>query len=256
VGEVQQIAQGLLGKASIIPDPSGIDDAFRGAIEKASTKSVRDVRLRLWTPQGASVAFVKQANPTLEDLTLRARVVSPQVREYMTGAWGAGETRDFHVAVDVRQGSVGEEMLAARPSLAWVEMVDGVWSQREDKPPEARVFATWTPDASLSSRIDGHVAHYTGQGELATAIQRGLDLRGQGNDAAATQMLGRAVKLAHESGNAEMTQRLAKVVEVVDPATGTVRLKRDVSKAATMDLELESRTTKRVKKSPPTGAGA
>jgi hypothetical protein len=69
-------------------------------------------------------------------------------------------------------------------------------------------------------------------------------------------MLGRAVKLAHESGNTEMTQRLARVVEVMDAASGTVRLKRDVSKAATMDLELESRTTKRVKKAPPAGAGA
>ena len=63
------------------------------------------------------------------------------------------------------------------------------------------------------------------------------------------------MKIAHESGNAEMTQRLAKVVEVVDVATGTVRLKRDVSKAATMDLQLESRTTKRMKRNPPPGGG-
>jgi hypothetical protein len=256
VGEVQQIAQSLLGKASLIPEASGIDAAFRSAIEKASTKALKDVRLRLWTPQGASVVFVKQANPTLEDLTPRGRSVTPQVREFMTGAWAAGETRDFHVAVDVREGSVGEEMLAARPSLVWLELAGGAWTEREEKPAEARVFATWTADGSLSSRIDGHVAHYTGQGELAAAIQRGLDLRGQGDEAAATQMLGRAVKLAHESGNAEMTQRLAKVVDVVDPSTGTVRLRRDVSKAATMDLELESRTTKRVKKSTQAGGGA
>lgn len=255
VGEVQQIAQALLGKASLIPEATGIDEAFRGAIAKASSKALKDVRLRLWTPQGASVAFVKQANPTLEDLTPRGRSVTPQVREYMTGAWGAGETRDFHVAVDVREGNVGEEMLAARPSLVWFEQAGGVWNEREEKPAEARVFATWTADGTLSSRIDGHVAHYTGQGELASAIQRGLDLRGQGNDAAATQMLGRAVKLAHESGNAEMTQRLSKVVDVLDAHAGTVRLKRDVSKAAAMDLELESRTTKRVKKNAP-GAGA
>jgi hypothetical protein len=255
VGEVQQIAQELLGKASLVPDPAGIEAAFRGAIEKASNKALKDVRLRLWTPQGASVAFVKQANPTLEDLTTRARAVTPQVREYMTGAWGAGESRDFHVAIDVRAGNVGDEMLAARPSLVWLESAGGSWTEREEKPAEARVFASWTADDSLSSRIDRHVAHYTGQGELAAAIQQGLDLRGQGNEAAATQLLGRAVKIAHESGNAEMTQRLAKVVDVLDVATGTVRLKRDVSKAAAMDLELESRTTKRVKKAAPAGPG-
>jgi hypothetical protein len=256
VGEVQQIARALLGKATLVPEAGGIEEAFRGAIEKASAKALKDVRLRLWTPQGASLAFVKQANPQLEDLTSRARQVTPQVREFMTGAWGPGESRDFHVAIDVREGGVGEEMLAARPSMVWLESEGGGWAEKEDKPAGARVFAAWTGDDTLSSRIDGHVAHYTGQGELAAAIQKGLDLRGQGNDAAATQMLGRAVKLAHESGNAETTQRLARVVEVLDAATGTVRLKRDVSKAAAMDLELESRTTKRVKRAPPTGAGA
>lgn len=254
VGEVQQIAQELLGKASLIPDAAGIEAAFRAAIEKASSKALKDVRLRLWTPQGASVAFVKQANPTLEDLTSKARVVTPQVGEYMTGAWGAGESRDFHLAIDVRAGNVGEEMLAARPSLVWLESEGGRWVEKEEKPAGARVFATWTPDDALSSRIDRHVAHYTGQGELAAAIQQGLDLREQGKEAEATHLLGRAVKIAHESGNAEMTQRLSKVVEVVDVATGTVRLKRDVSKVATMDLQLESRTTKRVaKKAPPAG---
>jgi hypothetical protein len=251
VGEVQQIAQGLLGKASLIPEPAGIEAVFRDAIEKASGKALRDVRLRLWTPQGANVAFVKQANPTLEDLTPKARLVTPQVREYMTGAWGANESRDFHVAIDVRAGNVGEEMLAARPSVVWIESAGGAAAEREEKPAEARIFAAWTADDSLSSRIEQHVAHYTGQGELAVAIQQGLDARAQGNDAAATQLLGKAVKIAHESGNAAMTQRLAKVVDVVEVATGTVRLKREVSKAAAMDLELESRTTKRMKKSAP-----
>jgi hypothetical protein len=169
----------------------------------------------------------------------------------MTGSWGPGESRDFHVGIDVRAGAVGEEMLAARPSLAWLESSGGSWVEKEEKPAQARVFATWTADDALSSRIDRHVAHYTGQGELAAAIQQGLDQREQGNEAAATQMLGRAVKIAHASGNAEMTQRLAKVVDVVDVATGTVRLKRDVSKAATMDLQLESRTTKRMAKKAP-----
>jgi hypothetical protein len=256
VGEVQNIAAGLLGKASLVPDPAGIERAFREAIEKASAKSLKDVRVRLWTPQGAVIAFVKQANPTLEDLTAKARAVTPQVREYMTGAWGPGESRDFHVAIDVKPGGMNEEMLAARPSLVWLESAGGSWVEKEEKPAAARIFATWTADDSLSSRIDRHVAHYTGQGELAQVIQQGLDLRERGNEAAATQMLGRAVKIAHDSGNADMTQRLAKVVEVVDVATGTVRLKRDASKAATMDLQLESRTTKRVKKSPPAGGGA
>jgi hypothetical protein len=60
------------------------------------------------------------------------------------------------------------------------------------------------------------------------------------------------VKLAHATNNIEMTQRLQKVVEVVDPSNGTVRLRKDVQKAAAMDLQLESRTTMRLKRG---GAG-
>ena len=45
-----------------------------------------------------------------------------------------------------------------------------------------------------------------------------------------------------------MTQRLAKVVDVVDPASGTVRLRKEVQKAAAMDLQLESRTTMRLRR--------
>lgn len=260
VGEVQTIAQSLLGKASLIPSPEGVEAAFRGAIEKASGKALKDVRFRLWTPQGATIAFVKQVNPTIEELTAKAREISPQIREYMTGSWGGGEQRDFHIALDVKAGHAGEEMLAARPSISYQESAPaggnpqtpgpGGWVEKEDKAAEARIFATWTLDESLSSRLDHTVAHYTGQDELAEAIQKGLELREQGQEAQATQLLGRAVKIAHASHNTDMTQRLAKVVEVVDAGSGTVRLKKDVKKAATMELQLESRTTKRVAKKP------
>jgi len=254
VGEVQNIAQALLGKAALIPSPEGVEAAFRGSIEKASGKALKDVRFRLWTPVGASIAFVKQVNPTIEELTAKAREISPQVREYLTGSWGGGETREFHVTIDVKPGKVGDEMLAARPSVAYFESAAGPdgggWVEKEDKAAEARIFATWTGDDTLSSRLDHAVAHYTGQDELAEAIQKGLELREQGQEAQATQLLGRAVKIAHASNNVEMTQRLAKVVDVVDAGSGTVRLKKDVKKAATMDLQLESRTTKRVAKRP------
>ncbi|MEO6418498.1 MAG: hypothetical protein ABIP39_03785, partial [Polyangiaceae bacterium] len=246
VGEVQIIAAALFGKASLVPDPAGILSAFREAITKASGKAFRDVRLRLWTPQDPSVVFVKQVNPTIEELTAKAKAISPQVRDYPTGAWGPGESRDFHITIDVSVKGVGDEMLAGRPSLVYEESDGSVWTEREDKSPDARLFASWTADDSLSSRIDHHVAHYTGQDDLANAIQQGLEMRESGNDSGATHMLGRAVKIAHASRNVEMTQRLSKVVEVLDAITGTVRLKKDVKKAAEMDLQLESRTTKRV----------
>jgi len=256
VGEVQEIARALLGKASIIPEPEGVAEAFGSAIEKANAKTLKDVRLRLWTPQTARIVFVKQVNPTIEDVGARGREIGLQVHEYFTGAWADGETRDFHVAFDVKPGAAGDEMLASRPSMVYLApdaaSASG-WAEREDKPADARLFASWTDDGSLSSRIDRHVAHYLGQDELAKAIASGLELRERGDEAGATQLLGRAVRIAHASGNTEMTQRLAKVVDVVDAGAGTVRLKKNVKKEAAMDLELESRTTKRARKGAESG---
>lgn len=248
IGEVQEVARMLLGKAALIPDAQGVEAAFRASIEKASGKALKDVRLRLWTPQTASLVQVKQVTPTLEDLTERARVAGPQLSEFLTGAWSVGESRDYHVVVEVKASAVGAEMLALRPSVAYLEPDLRGWVEREDRPPTGRVIAQWTQRDDLTSRIDDHVAYYTGQSELADAVRRGLEQREAGNEVAATQLLGRAVRLAHATQNSEMTQRLARVVEVIDPAQGTVRLRRDVKKAATMDLQLESRTTRRLSK--------
>ena len=89
-------------------------------------------------------------------------------------------------------------------------------SRRRTRRPRRASSRPGPRDETLSSRLDHHVAHYTGQDELAEAIQKGLELREQGQEAQATQLLGRAVKIAHTSNNVEMTQRLAKVVDVVD----------------------------------------
>ena len=255
VGEVQEIARALLGKASLIPEPAGIEPAFRGAVAKALSKSMKSVRLRVWTPANAELISFKLVSPIIEDCTARAVQVTPQVRDYDTGSWGGGESRDYQLAIRVTPGRIGDRMLVARPSLV-LRSPDG--NDLEVRAPDARVFATWTADETLSSRLDATVAHYNGQGELAAAIQQGLEAREKGDEAAATNLLGRAVQLAQESGNTDMTTRLKKVVDVVDAAQGTVLLKQSVARAATMDLQLESTTTRRARRqgTPEGGAGA
>lgn len=99
-----------------------------------------------------------------------------------------------------------------------------------------------------STRINPQVAHYTGQAELAQVIQEGLEARKQGDFDSATAKLGRAVQLASASGNDETSKLLAKVVDVVDAASGTVRLKARVANADEMTLETRSTKTIRVKK--------
>ena len=107
------------------------------------------------------------------------------------------------------------------------------------------MVATWTDDEALSARINEQVAHYTGQAELAETIQKGLEARASGDMDAATRFLGRAAKIAHDSGNDDTTRRLQKVVDIVDADGGTVRLKAKVEKADEMDLDLSSTRTAR-----------
>ena len=59
-------------------------------------------------------------------------------------------------------------------------------------------------------------------------------------------LLGRAVQIAHESGNEGTAKLLRNVVEVEDASSGTVRLKRSVSKEDEMMLETRSTKTTRV----------
>ena len=242
VSEVRRISSALLGTVDIVPDPGGLAADFTAMMEAAMGKQVADVSLRVWTPQHATVRFLKQVAPAVEDLTGRRTQAGPQAGDYPTGAWGPSESRDYHLGVRVTPAAVGQEMLAARVSL-----VTGPPSAPEVLG-QGLVRAVWTADEALSTRINAHIAHYTGQAELAQVIQEGLEARKQGDEETATAKLGRAVALAEESGNDDTAKLLAKVVNVVDAATGTVRLKKKVNDADEMALDTRSTRTVRTRK--------
>jgi hypothetical protein len=243
VKEVTGIASALLGTADIVADPAALSADFTQMMETAMGKEVADVALRLWTPVGTEIKFVKQVAPTVEELTDRRTEAGPRAGDYPTGSWG-DESRDYHVCVEVPLAGVGQEMLAARVSLVVPQGDGGVHNLGA----QGLVKAVWTDDMVASTRINAQVAHYTGQAELAQVIQQGLDLRKSGDVDGATAKLGRAVQLASASGNADTAKLLAKVVDVVDAAAGTVRLKARVEEADEMTLETRSTKTVRVKK--------
>jgi hypothetical protein len=133
---------------------------------------------------------------------------------------------------------VGQEQLAARVQL----VINGQAAA------QGLVKAKWSNDSELTTRIDQHVAHYTGQAELAQVIQEGLAAKAAGDEATATTKLGRAVALAAETGNHEATEKLKKVVDISNEKDGTVRLKKSVEKADEMALDTASTKTTRVKR--------
>jgi hypothetical protein len=236
------IAEQLHGSADGIKDPSDLADDFRQMMQTAMGKSMADVALRLWTPAGSRVRFVKQVFPDIVDLTDRRTDVSARVGEYPVGAWGA-ETRDYHVSVEVTPEPVGQEILAARLSVV----------HRDDVLAQGRLRVVWTDDLAYSTRVIPQVAQVDGQAELAAVIQEGLAARTAGDLEKATAQLGRAVRLAHEAGNVDKANLLARVVDVIDAPSGTVRLRRRTEHAdVDVDAEIasvESRKTSQVRRS-------
>jgi VWA domain-containing protein len=242
VAELRKVSTALLGTVDIVVDPAGLAADFEAMMSEAMSKQLPDVLLRVWTPQQAALKFVKQVAPAIDDLTSRRLASGAQAGDYPTGAWAPGESRDYHVSVAVNPANLGQEMLAARVSL--------VASSAEGQQVlgQGLIRVTWTDDEALSTRINSRVAGYTGQAELAAAIAEGLEANKRGDEEVATARLGRAVALAHEAGNEETARLLASVVDVVDEATGTVRLKKRVDAAAEMALDTRSTKTVRVRK--------
>ncbi|MFF5259293.1 VWA domain-containing protein [Actinomadura viridis] len=243
VAELRKISSALLGSVDIVADPQDLVADFQAMTEAAMGKAVADVMLRVWTPQAARLRFVKQVMPSVQDLTAKRAAAGPQAGDYPIGAWGS-ESRDYHISVEVPPGEVGKELRAA-----WVKLVvPGPPGQEPRVLATGNVLAQWTDDEAASTRINARVAHYTGQAELAEVIQEGLQARKDGDLETATARLGRAVRLADEAGNEAITTLLRKVVDVVDPVTGTVRLKKNVDKADEMSLDTRSTKTVRTRR--------
>ena len=236
VSEIRKISNALMGTLGFISDPNRLSEEFASIMQASMNRGVSEANLRVWTPQGAQLLFVRQVSPEVDDMTNKGRAVSQLVVEYPTGAWG-DETREYHVSVRIPAKNIGMEQLAARVQLV------------VDNQPKTQglVKAIWSQNDSLTAQINSEVAHYTGQTELAQTIQEGLAARKAGDLSTATARLGRAVQLADQTGNDEAAEKLSRVVDVVDISTGTVRLRQQVNKADEMALDTASTKTTRTR---------
>ena len=237
--ELRNISNRLLGVADAVPNPEKLEENFKSALASAMSKGIKDVRLRLQMPKSVNIVTVKQVSPEIVDLSKLAKRIDDKNIDIPLGAWG-NEDREYQVAFALQPQGDGEEMMAARPKLVFTQngaevVVDG-----------DRIVAAWSSDISRTSRINDQVAHYTGQAELAKSISEGLEAKSRGDIETATVLLGKAAKIAIETGNDEVTARLKKVVDIVDVDHGTVRLKSNAGKAA--DLELDMGGTMTIRK--------
>ena len=237
--ELRNISNRLLGTADAVPDPQRLEENFKVALARTMSKGIGDVRLRIQSPKSVKLVTIKQVSPEIVDLIRLAKKIDDKNTDIPLGAWG-NEAREYQIAFELAPQAEGEEMMAGRPKIVYTEngqemIVDG-----------ERIVAAWSGDAAMTSRINEQVAHYTGQTELANSIREGLEAKSRGDVDSATVLLGRAAKIASESGNEEVTARLKKVVDIVDADQGTVRLKTNAGKAA--DLELDMGGTMTIRK--------
>ncbi|MGP3956943.1 vWA domain-containing protein [Nonomuraea sp. 3N208] len=236
--ELRKVAEAMLGTFDFVRNQADLPEYFRRLTQTSMSKTVAELSLRVWVPQTARLKFVKQVSPVLLDLTGKRADVNPLTGDYPTGSWGA-EEREYHVCVEVPPGQIGQEIRAG-----WVKLVR---PDTGDVVASGNVLAQWTDDLAQSTRINGKVAHYTGQAELHELIQDGLSARAMGDVDTATARLVKARELAAESGREDTARLLEKVVEV-DPATGTARLRRNVDKADEIELDTGSVRTSRLRK--------
>lgn len=235
--ELRKVADALLGTFDFVRDQGDLAEFFRRITQTSMSKTVAELAMRVWVPQTATLKFLKQVSPTLIDLTGKRTDVNPLTGDYPTGSWGA-EDREYHLCVEVPPGQIGTEIRAG-----WVKLVR---PDTQEVLASGNVLAQWTDDLAQSTRINGKVAHYTGQAELHELIQEGLSARANGAVDVATARLAKARQLATESGREDTARLLDKVVEV-DPHSGTARLRRGVDKADEIELDTGSVRTSRLR---------
>jgi hypothetical protein len=232
VSELRQIASSLLGTVDIIPETEHMEAEFRALVTRAMSRGVGNSTLAVWCPRNATVNFLRQVSPEVEELTFRAAQLDEFTCQYPLGAWG-DEQRDYHLSIEVPSNEVGVEMLAARVHLMVGDAVVG----------RALVRAAWTDDSAAATAIQPEVAHYAAQAELATSIQQGLEALKLGDETLALARLGRAAQLATESGHDCTLELLEKVVEITDQRLGLVQIRDKVDRIDQMTLDTRSTRT-------------
>ena len=231
----------LLGEIDVIREPEPMAADFQEVMERAMGRHVSDVSIRLWTPVGAEIGFVKQAYPEIDDLTDRRAVVSEREGDYPTGAWG-DEVRDYHVSITVPAHKPGDEMLAGRLKL----VIDG------EVAAETMIKAIWSEDEHLTTKQE---RQGRGDRSCATSSPRSRDrsrrsARRRATPNARPRSSIRLQEIAETLKDEDKLNALAQVTET-DPVTGKVIPKAHIDPADEIEWRTRSVKTNRTRKPDP-----
>ena len=94
VAELRKVSSTLLGSVMDVADPKDLEADFRAMTQAAMGKTVADIALRVWTPQQATLKFIKQVSPALEDLTASADAAGTSMIENRSAICTMPRSRD------------------------------------------------------------------------------------------------------------------------------------------------------------------
>ena len=246
-----RIADALLGTWDIIREPEDMEADFRGMIDRAMSKEVAEVFLRVRPSRGARVRYLQQVAPSIVELTDKAVPAGDgRSLDYPLGPWGT-EARDYQIGVEAEQETMGMETNNPRPArAALVSVVTHAPAGGSDVEAstlaQASVMVGWTDDLGLSTRINPVLARYTGQVELSEEVEAGLSALARNDFATAETHLGTARRQARQFNRADTVELLDRIVEN-DESTGTVRIRRNLDNRDVIQIARNSTQTVRVR---------
>ncbi len=218
--QLRQIARTLRGGWKPVAAPEHLAEDFRSVTATSMRKRLADVRLRVRLAPGARVVYFARVAPTRADLTDKAVLAEDRMVEFPLGSWGE-EMQDYELRIDVGQNDLKVEN-DTKAGAGRLEVVIPAAAGPATVAAKRAVLARWTTDIRKSAQINGAVAAYTGQKELAEAVDQALDAWDHERPDAA-EKLGRAVALAYREGRSGLLEHLSGIAEIDDPAEGRVR---------------------------------
>jgi hypothetical protein len=230
-----RIATRLRGRAEAVRAAGDLVADFEMMTAVAMAKVVPDMVLQIRVTAPARLRFVKQVFPLVQDLTEDTRWPTEHVAEVSTGSWQA-ESRHYHLCLDLTDlDRLDESVCVARLETR----VRG--EKAGDRIP---VVVHWTGDSTRASQVNEVLANYTGQEALSQVVIDGCVAYDRQDLAAAQTKFAEAVRLAWASGNDDQLARLRRLVDIVDPATGEVRLRGGIPRADLLAAEVGSQVSR------------
>jgi hypothetical protein len=246
--ELLRIARRLHGSADAVREESALPGEYEKLMHRLLAKSVPELVIRVAPAPGTEVRYLKQVFPTEMELVGSGPETGDGGPGRDGGRYGPGQgggrygpgqgggRYDFATRAWGNETRRYQLCLSADPTdhprredlqLAVVDLHVPGSEARLPSPQPCVVH--WTDDPALSQGTDDQVEHFGLYQQLGQAVAAAYDAYGHGDHDRAQQHLGRVAALAYSVGAQQQLAELERLVEIVDAASGRVRLRPDLA---------------------------